>query len=66
MTKAKDHSSPWVVVAPDGVQWLGYAADEAAAWQNALGWPDAEGITKAQGIKGWYAARATVAWREPD
>jgi hypothetical protein len=55
---------PWVVVTPAGVRWLGHAADEADAWQVALGWPDAEEIAEHKRA-GWYAAEATVSWTRP-
>ena len=39
------HREPWFYVE--------YGGNEASAWQNALGWPDAEGIAhaKAQGAR---------------
>ena len=55
---------PWVVVAPSGVHWLGQASDEAQAWTVALGWPDDEEVAEHK-RDGWYAAQATVTWRDP-
>jgi hypothetical protein len=56
---------PWVVVAPNGVHWLGHAQDEAHAWSTALGWPDASEVAEHK-QRGWYAAEATVSWKRPD
>lgn len=55
---------PWVVVSPQGVQFLGYAADEKTAWSYALGWPDAKEVSHYKSI-GWYAAMANVTWQKP-
>jgi hypothetical protein len=55
---------PWVVVAPDGVHWLGEASDEAGAWNVALGWPD-QGEIDWHKTAGWYAAPATLTWKRP-
>ena len=55
---------PWVVVAPNGLSWLGLARDEHSAWQIALGWPDQQEIDSHK-QEGWYAAEATVKWTRP-
>lgn len=57
--------SPWVVVGPRGVFWLGEAENELAAWTIAFGWPDDEEIAKAK-AHGYYAAEATITWKKPE
>lgn len=56
---------PWVIVAPDGVLWLGHANSEAQAWKHALGWPSPAEIGERK-AQGWYAAEATVTWKRPE
>lgn len=57
---------PWVIVAPDGLRWLGLAMNEHHAWQFALGWPDQKEIQDHKEQLGWYASEATCTWkREP-
>lgn len=56
--------TPWVVVSPAGVVWLGHADNEQQAWSVALGWPDDEEINNCK-ARGWYATEATVTWRRP-
>jgi hypothetical protein len=51
----------WVVVSPAGVYFAGLCEGEDAAWQIALGWPDAEEIAERKAA-GWYAAKATATW----
>lgn len=55
---------PWVVVANDGLYYIGLHESEADAWRVSLGWPDEEEIVAKKAI-GWYAAPATATWREP-
>lgn len=55
---------PFVIVAPDGVFWLGHARDEAHAWDICLGWPSQDEVA-ARKRDGWYCARATVSWKKP-
>lgn len=55
---------PWVVVAPNGVYWLGRAEDEKGAWTIALGWPDLREIEE-KIAEGWYASPAAVQWSDP-
>lgn len=62
--KGKLTDRPWVVVAPDGVVWIGHAQDEAYAWTIALGWPDEAEINYRK-ADGWYAAPANVTWSRP-
>jgi hypothetical protein len=64
VTKADTFRQPWVVVAPDGVHWLGEADGETQAWRYALGWPDTAEVEDAKS-KGWYAAPATLKWKRP-
>ena len=59
-----EDKQPWVVVAPDGVDWLGHAKNERDAWTVALGWGDDEDIELYKQA-GWYAAPATVTWNKP-
>lgn len=56
---------PWVVVAPDGVFYLGLHEDEDGAWRVALGWPDAAEVAEKKRA-GWYAAQATTTWTRPN
>lgn len=55
---------PWVVVAPDGVRWLGLAKNEHHAWQFALGWPDQKEIADTKAL-GWFAVKGNLTWRQP-
>ena len=55
-------TAPWVVVAPDGVAYVGLHEDEAGAWCVALGWPSEQEIAERK-LAGWYAAIATMTWR---
>ena len=54
---------PWVVVAPDGLRWIGLAKNEHHAWQFALGWPDQKEIADTKAI-GWYAVKGNLTWRK--
>lgn len=54
----------WVVVAPDGLYWVGLACDEADAWRVALRWPLDDEVREAK-LHGWYAAKAQITWRKP-
>ena len=56
---------PWVLVAPDGVAYVGLHDDEAGAWSIALGWPSDQEIEDHKRA-GWYAAQATMTWKKPD
>ena len=55
---------PWVVVAPDGLRWIGLAKNEHHAWQFALGWPDQKEIADTKAI-GWYAVKGNLTWSKP-
>lgn len=55
---------PFVIVAPEGVHWLGHARNEAHAWEIALGWPSAGEVADRK-KRGWYCASATVSWKRP-
>ena len=55
---------PWVVVAPEGVHWIGQAWSERDAWRIGLGYPDEAEVEWHKG-QGWYAAQATLSWRDP-
>lgn len=55
---------PWVIVSPQGVQFLGHAVDEKTAWCYCLGWPHPEEVSYYK-ARGWYAAKATVMWKKP-
>lgn len=57
-------ADPWVVVSPQGVQFLGFAVDETTAWSYALGWPDAKEVERYKAL-GWYATPANVTWKKP-
>jgi hypothetical protein len=63
--REKGFFQPWVVVAPEGVHWMGRAYNEADAWRIGLGYPDAEEIAW-QKARGWYAAPATLSWKHPE
>jgi hypothetical protein len=56
---------PWVVIARDGVYWVGLAENEARAWQIALGFPDNAEIAEKR-RQGWYAAQAQLTWKKPE
>lgn len=56
--------TPWVVVAPGGLYYVGLHEDERSAWTIALGWPDDEEIADRK-REGWYAARAELRWTKP-
>lgn len=56
---------PWVVVAPNGVYWIGHASDERSAWEIALGWPHESEVAERKAA-GWYAAKATITWKRPE
>lgn len=56
--------STWVVVAPQGLDYVGLQEDEAGAWRCALGWPSEDEI-EARKRAGWYAAKATITWARP-
>ena len=53
--------TPWVIVSPEGLYWVGHASGEDDAWSVALGWPDAAEVTWHKD-HGWYAAEAQVSW----
>ena len=55
---------PYVIVAPDGVFWLGHAESEATAWNYATGWEPLEDIEQRK-TAGWYCASAVVTWHAP-
>ena len=63
VTKEMKPLMPWVIVGPAGVRWLGHASCEADAWEIALGWPSAGEISEHK-KKGFYAAEATVSWKQ--
>lgn len=58
-------AQPWVVVAHDGLYYIGLHECEADAWKVSLGWPDEEEIAEKKAM-GWYAAPATATWRGPN
>jgi hypothetical protein len=53
---------PYVVVANDGVFWVGLAENEAHAWQIALGFPDNGEIAEKK-RQGWCAVQAQLTWK---
>jgi hypothetical protein len=56
--------TPWVMVGPMGLEYIGLHPDAEDTWRVALGWPDAEEINDR--IKqGWYVAEATATWQRP-
>lgn len=62
--KVEDALSPWVLVSPDGVMYLGLHGDEASVWRIALGWPDEDEIDRLKST-GWYATKASLTWELP-
>lgn len=56
---------PWVVVSPQGVQFLGYAVDETTAWRYATQSCEPRASVEVYKSRGWYAAPATVTWQKP-
>ena len=56
---------PWVIVAPDGLRWLGLALNEHDAWQHGLGWPDQKEINDHKEQLAWYAVKADLKWSKP-
>lgn len=59
-----ESESTHVVVAPDGLYWVGLAFDEADAWRIALGWPNREEILD-HIEDGWYCTKANITWIKP-
>lgn len=59
-------NDPWVVVAPYGVVFLGYAADEERAWAYATQSFQPRSSVVYYKSQGWYAAKATVTWQKPN
>lgn len=56
--------SPWVVVSPKGVEYVGLCSDESEAWCIALGWPSAQEIADRK-AQGWYACESSLSWAPP-
>lgn len=54
----------YVIVAPDGVYWVGLAEDEKKAWRIALGWPTI-GEVREKTNAGWYCAQCELSWHKP-
>lgn len=61
---AKSDLNTWVIVAPQGLCYVGLHKNEAETWSIALGWPDEAEIAEHK-KDGWYAAQATITWRKP-
>ena len=55
---------PWVIVGPEGVEYVGHHTSEDDAWRVFLGWPT-RGEVREKKEKGYYAAQATVTWTKP-
>ena len=51
----------WVIVAPDGLAYVGLHEDESHVWRIFLGWPAGEEIAERK-LQGWYAAPAAITW----
>jgi hypothetical protein len=54
----------WVIVAPDGLVYVGLHENEDHAWHIFLGWPTAEDVADRK-REGWYAAPAAITWTRP-
>lgn len=52
---------PYVVVAPEGLVYVGLHTDEDDCWQIFLGWPSEAEIENAKKL-GYYCTTATVSY----
>ena len=58
-----DGLTPWLILSPAGMEWLGLARSEAHAWWIALGFPDASEVAERK-AQGWRVLPASVTWQE--
>ena len=61
---ASDRDSPYVIVGPQGVAYIGLHENEADAWRTYLGWPTRGEVRRLQHL-GWYCAPAELHWKMP-
>jgi hypothetical protein len=54
----------FVIVSPQGLEYIGMHESPDDAWRIHLGWPTA-GEVKQRMREGWYCAEAEVSWRKP-
>lgn len=54
----------FVIVAPEGLAYVGLHESEDAAWRLFMGWPTKGEVRERQAL-GWYCAPAEVKWRRP-
>ncbi len=54
----------FVIVSPQGMEYIGMHESPDDAWRIHLGWPTA-GEVKQRMRDGWYCAEALVTWRKP-
>lgn len=52
---------PFVIVGPNGVEYLGLHKDEHGVWETFLGWPTPEEVKEVK-AKGYACYPATVSW----
>lgn len=55
---------PYVIVAPNGLKYIGLETDEDGAWRHCLGWPDKNEVEEKK-RDGWYCAQAELTWKRP-
>lgn len=55
---------PFVIVSPEGLEYVGMHNSEDDAWRIYLGWPTI-GEVRAKLRAGWYCTIADVTWQKP-
>lgn len=55
----------YVIVSPNGLEYVGLHDSSDDAWRIFLGWPT-KGEVRGKLEQGWYCTKATLTWRKPE
>ena len=61
----KNEYKPYVIVGPNGLEYVGLHLTKDTCWTIYLGWPSQEDIDWYKN-NGYYCAEANLTWREPE
>ena len=55
----------YVIVSPNGLEYVGLHESSDDAWRIFLGWPT-KGEVRERLEQGWYCTKANLTWRKPE
>ena len=55
----------YVIVSPNGLEYVGLHKSSDDTWRIFLGWPT-KGEVRERLEQGWYCTKANLTWRKPE